>query len=134
MLEAQKLKIHDNTDGDLIIINKSKLAHHLHLVKGFYLGAGTSLAWLGLSVAFFSSALLANQFMSLGPVSGDTIRALFLMLGLISLLLFGYFAFKWLKFRDQHAPDKLVGDLLADNPIALDIFPMKFRPNKKEGE
>jgi len=52
MLKIQKPKIHDNTDPDVIAINRTKLAYNLELVRRFCFSASTTLTWFGLGITF----------------------------------------------------------------------------------
>ena|SRR3989338_6662142 len=117
-LKIQKPKVHDNTDGDVIIINKSKLSYHLYLIKNFYFSSGTSLGFLGLSVAFGANAFIAENFRSFG-IQGETWRAVFILL---AATFFGFFVYTgqiWLRLRKKHDPDLLVNSLLNEEPQEL---------------
>lgn len=130
-LKIQKPNVHDNTDGDLIIINKSRLSNHLHLIKNAALSFGNVLAWLGLAAAFILPALLAENYISIGPISGDTIKAILIVLGIVSLGFCVYSFVLWRSTRKKHDPDTLVAELLQDNPIQLKTILYQIEEPKK---
>lgn len=137
-LKIQKPNVHDNTDGELIIINKSKLSNHLHLIKSAAASFNNVLGWLGLSVAFILPALLAEKYVDIGPLTGDVIRAILMALGIVGLGFFIYSLVIWYKIRKKHDPDVLVSELLQENPVQLRtiLYQITEEPikNKKRGE
>lgn len=118
-LNIQKPNIHDNTDGDLIIINKSKLSNHLHLIRSAMTSFSNVLAWLGLAVAFILPTLVTEKYTSLGLITGDVIRAVLIVLGIVSVGFCIHGFIVWYKTRKKHDPDTLVSELLKENPIQL---------------
>jgi predicted membrane channel-forming protein YqfA (hemolysin III family) len=132
-LNIQKTRVHDHTDGDLILINKTKLAHHLHINHQFANSLSAALGWLGIAVALAIAAVVTEKFRNVGPISGDTIRALFLMLAAV----FGLFAIKtgwhWYKHKDKYQPEDFVENLMTSNPLSLSEILLKPEVAKKQG-
>lgn len=117
-LKIQNPRIHDNTDGDLIIINKTKLSNHLYLIQKFYFSSGTILGWLGLTVSFGVSAFIAENFKNFG-IKGETWRAVFVLLAFVAFGFFIYNLQNWVRFRKKHNPEILVNNLLDKIPHEL---------------
>ncbi len=133
-LKIQKPNVHDNTDGDLIIINKSKLSNHLHLIRGVATSFGNVLAWFGFAIAFILPALIVENYIDIGPISGDTIKAILIVLGIVSFGLGIYSIVIWYRQRKKHDPDVLVSELLKENPIQLKSVLYQIDESKKGKE
>lgn len=110
--------VHDNTDGDLIMINKSNLLNHLHLIQKFYFSYGTILGWLGISTSFGVSAFIAESFKNFG-INGETWRAVFIMCAIVAFGFFIYTFQNWIRFRRKHNPEVLVERLLSEKTQEL---------------
>ncbi|MDP3948888.1 MAG: hypothetical protein Q8Q17_02990 [bacterium] len=120
MLKIQKPKIHDNTDQDVIAINRTKLSYNLELVRRFCFSAATVLTWLGLATTFIVTALITDKFKNIGSIPGETIRTVFIFLGIAGFILFIKDGWRWYKLKDKYDPDALVKELLEDNPQDLE--------------
>lgn len=110
-LKIQKPKIYDHTDGDVIMINKSSLVNAFELVRSY---AHSSAGWvssLAFSVNFFLVAFVSESFKSFGSVTGDNIRSVIIVLGIITFLFAIYLFATWLRLRKKYDPDQLVKNL-----------------------
>lgn len=131
MLKIQRPKIHDNTDADLIVINKTKLAYTLELVRRFCSSVNNVLAWLGLGITFLLTSLITEAFKQVGAIPGETIRAVFTALGIVSLGLCVKAIFNWYKLKNKYDPDALVLDLLNSEPQELETLEIKSKSENK---
>ncbi len=131
-LKIQRPNVHDNTDGDLIIINKSKLSNHLHLIRNVTGSLNTVLALLGLAAAFIMPALIVESYKDIGLITAEVIRAILIVLGIVSLGYSVYNFFVWRKVKDRHDPDALVSELLEENPIQLKTVLYQIKDSKDE--
>ena len=111
----QKPQIHDNTDSDVIVINKSKLENHLHLIQEFYTSSSNAIGLFGVSIALGTTSLITDNFRNLGPIPGETIRAVFIVLAIVAFVLSIRFGLSWHKLKDQHGPKTLVKNLLNND-------------------
>jgi len=131
MLKIQRPKIHDNTDADLIVINKTKLSHNLELVRRFCASSNNTFAWLGLGVTFLITALITEKFIDIGSIPGETIRSVFVVLGLVGFGLFIKDGFHWFKLKNKYNPDSLVAELLNNEPLELESLKMDGKNRHK---
>ncbi len=131
MLKIQKPKIHDNTDPDVIAINRTKLAYNLELVRRFCFSASTTFTWFGLGITFIVTTLITEKFKDIGSIPGETIRAVFIVLGIVGLGFFIKDGWRWLNLRKKYDPEILVKDLLEENPQELSSATREPKTNKK---
>ncbi|HEY4509451.1 MAG TPA: hypothetical protein VJC15_00485 [Candidatus Paceibacterota bacterium] len=131
MLKIQKPKIHDNTDPDVIAINRTKLAYNLELVRRFCFSASTTLTWFGLGITFIVTTLVTERFKDIGIIPGETIRAVFIVLGIAAFGLFIKDGWRWLSLRKRYDPDILVKELLEESPQELSSATKASKTNKK---
>lgn len=111
-LNINDLKIHDRTDGDLIVINKSKLAHTFEQLMIFAHSSAGWISALGFSITFFLAAFVTENFKSFGPVTGGNIRSVVLMLGIVAFLLSIRLFTTWLRLKKNYTPDELINSML----------------------
>ncbi len=120
-LKIQKPKIYDHTDGDVIMINKSSLVNAFELVRSYAHSSAGWISSLAFSVNFFLVAFVSESFKSFGPVTGDNIRSVVIVLGILTLL-FGLYLFSiWFRLREKYHPDELVKNLTSGE--AQDLYP-----------
>lgn len=105
-------KEHDNTDRDIIIINKDSLLLRLYKSKEFYNSSNLAFGFMGIASAFISAGYLTETFHNLGFVPGETIRSIFIVIGIITFVLGGRSIFRWYKLKNGHEPGEIVGSLL----------------------
>jgi len=117
--KCQKPIIHDNTDDDVISINKSKLSSIIQLAKEFYISSSITLVWLGFAITFATTALVTEKFKDIGVIPGETIRMVYIVLSLVTFVLFVRNGIKWLRLKNRHEPEVLVDELLNNKPKQL---------------
>lgn len=105
-------KEHDNTDRDIIIINKDSLLLRLFKSKEFYNSSNSAFGFMGIALAFVSSGYLTETFHDIGFIPGETIRSIFIVIGVITLVLGGRSIIKWYKLKNGYEPDEIVSSLI----------------------
>lgn len=70
---------HDNTDRDIIIINKDSLLLKLFKSKEFYNSSNSAFGFMGIASAFISAGYLTETFHNVGFIPGETIRSIFIV-------------------------------------------------------
>jgi len=120
MLKIQRPKIHDNTNPDVIAINRTKLSYNLELVRRFCISSSNTFAWIGLGATFLTTSFLTEKFKNIGVVPGETIRAVFIVLGIVCLLSAVKDGWRWYKLKKRYDPDALVEKLLETDPQDLE--------------
>lgn len=109
------LKEHDNTDRDIIIINKDSLLLRILHCKDYYTSQVAAPTFLGIAISLMVPGLLSESFRNIGPVPGETIRVSLIVLGVITFVLAGYFFWKWYQSKDTHEPQNIINSLLKNN-------------------
>jgi len=124
-LKIQQPKIYDHTDGDVIMINKSSLVNAFELVRSYAHSSAGWISSLAFSINFFSIAFVSESFRSFGPVTGENIRSIIMVLGIGTLLFAIYLFSTWLRLRKKYHPDELVKSLTGGEAQDLYTFPEK---------
>ncbi len=119
-LKIQKPKIYDHTDGDVIMINKSSLVNAFELVRSYAHSSAGWISSLAFSVNFFLVAFVSESFKNFGPVTGDNIRSVVIVLGILTFLFSVYLFSIWFRLREKYHPDELVKNLTSGE--AQDLF------------
>jgi len=101
-------------DRDIIIINKDSLVLKLFRAKEFYNSLNSAFGFGGVALALLLSGYLTETFHNVGYIPGETIRAMFIALGLIFIGFTIKSVISWFKLKDTHDPIKMVFDLLID--------------------
>ena len=110
-LKIQKPKIYDHTDGDVIMINKSSLINAFELVRSYAHSSAGWISALAFSVNFFLVAFVSESFKSFGPVTGENIRSVIIVLGVLTLMFSIYRFTAWFRLKEKYDPDALVKNL-----------------------
>lgn len=105
-------KEHDNRDRDVIIINKDSLVLKLFRSKEFYNSSNSAFGFGGIALALLSAGYLTESFRGVGYIPGETIRSIFIVLGIITLVLAVRSVFRWYKLKDGYEPEEIVRSLL----------------------
>lgn len=105
---------HDNVDRDVIKINKDSLLLRIANCKEYYTSLVAAPTFLGISVSLLIPGLLAEAFKTIEPVPGETIRTSLLVLGIVTLVLSGYFFIKWHRLRDTHEPRSIIESMIQN--------------------
>lgn len=105
---------HDNTDRDIIIINKDSLILKLFKSKEFYNSINSAFGFGGISVALIFSGYLTETFHNIGFIPGETIRSIFIVLGLVFLGLCIKSTISYFKLRNTNDPVKIIASLLKE--------------------
>lgn len=113
-IKTQKQKIYNNVDRDIIIINKDSLILKLFKSKEFFNSINSAFGFGGVALALLSAGYLTETFHNVGYIPGETIRAMFISLGLIFIGFTAKSVISWFKLKDTHDPIKMVSDLLTD--------------------
>ncbi|MDD2657062.1 MAG: hypothetical protein PHD04_00140 [Candidatus Pacebacteria bacterium] len=119
-------KEHDNRDRDVIIINKDSLVLRLFRSKEFYNSSNSAFGFGGIAFASLSTGYLTETFRDIGYIPGETIRSIFIVLGIITLVLAVRSVFRWYKLKNGHEPEEIVRSLLNHNETPK-TFPVKGR-------
>ncbi len=106
------VKEHDNTDRDIIIINKDSLILKLFQSKEFYNSTSSAFGFVGVTLALLSAGYLTETFHNVGFIPGETVRTIFIALGLISAIFTIKSLWTWHKLKDTHEPKQIVSSLL----------------------
>lgn len=109
--KVQQPRVHDHTDGDLILIHKGILAGYLSESNTTTSSGSFSLSWFGVSTALLSASYLTEKFRDFGPISGSTVRAVFITGGLVSLGFTVHQLLKWWKRRKDHTATAILRNL-----------------------
>jgi len=112
-------KQHDNTDRDIIIINKDSLALKLFQSKEFFNSLNSAFGFGGVALALLSAGYLTETFRNVGNIPGETIRAVFIALGLIFIGFTINSLWAWFKLKDTHEPTQIVFGLLKQEPTNI---------------
>ena len=113
-IKTQKQKIYDNADRDIIIINKDSLILKLFKSKEFYNSINSAFGFGGVALAFLLSGYLTETFHNVGYIPGETIRSIFIVLGIVFIGFTVKSLVSWFKLKDTHDPIKMVSDLLKN--------------------
>lgn len=105
---------HDNRDGDIIIINKDSLVLKLFRSKEFYNSSNSAFGFGGIASALLLAGYLTETFHGVGYIPGETIRAVFIMLGIVSAAFAIKSFLSWRKLKDTHEPVQVVSSLLIN--------------------
>ena len=108
---------HDNTDRDIILINKDSLVLRLFKSKEFYNSSNSAFGFGGISIAFLSTGYITDTFHNVGFIPGETIRSIFIVLGIITFVLAGRSIFRWYKLKNGHEPEEIVNSLLKSQGV-----------------
>jgi hypothetical protein len=128
---------HDNSDRDIIIINKDS---QLYRFKDYISSSNGVISNLGTALTFLLAAYLTESFHNLGPIPGETVRASFIMFGMVSAGLFIRSVFGWYKTKNEYEPEKIIEGLIKTPPLLIpDItrIPSKISlsyPENKSGQ
>lgn len=114
------LNEHDNTDRDIIIINKDSLILKLFKSKEFYNSSNLAFGFGGIALAFVSAGYLTETFHNVGFIPGETIRSIFIVLGIISTILAGRSVLRWYKLRNGYEPEEIVKALLKSKDTSTE--------------
>lgn len=112
---------HDNIDRDIIIINKDSLLLRILHCKEYYTSQVAAPTFFGISISLLVPGFLSESFRNMGPIPGETIRSSILVLGVIALVLSGYFFWKWYRSRETHEPHTIVNNLLKETAEETDV-------------
>ncbi len=115
---------HDNIDRDIIIINKDSLILKLFKSKEFYNSSNSAFGFGGISLAFLSAGYLTETFHNVGFIGGETIRSIFIVLGIITLVLTGRSTLRWYKLKNGYEPEEIVKTLLRNTEKILKEKPL----------
>ena len=124
---------HDNIDRDIIKINKNSLLLRIIHCKVYYTSLTATPTFLGISISLLVPGFLAESYKTIGPVPGETVRIILIVLGVVALTLTIFFFFQWLRLRDTHDPKNIIESMMyqgSENQKKLkkDIkFPSKPR-------
>lgn len=124
------VKEHDNTDRDIIIINKDSLNLKLSNAKEFYNSSNSAFGFGGVAIALITSGYLTETFHSVGFIPGETIRSIFIALGIIFLGFTIKSALSWYKLRNTYEPESIVSNLLKNDSIkesTIDNLNLSFK-------
>ena len=102
---------HDNVDRDVIIVNKDSLLLRLRGCKEFFSSTTAGFGYAGMAITLLSSAVLTENFRSIGAIPGETIRTTFIVLGITTTVLAGRCALRWLQNHKFNEPETIVEGL-----------------------
>jgi hypothetical protein len=105
-------KEHDNIDRDIIKINKDSLMLKIQKCKDFYISSSSAFGFGGIALALFLGGYLTQTFHNVGFIPGETIRAIFIALGIMFALLAVKSTLIWKKFYKDHEPYQIISSLL----------------------
>lgn len=125
--------VHDHTDGELVLIGKLALAHHLTESRSTATTGGAAFALIGIAVIVLGTVFLAGDYRDIGPVTGQAVQAFVLGLGIAGILLGIHLMVSWLDRRDTHSPDAIVERLTTSEPRRLHDLPVASRKKRAPG-
>ncbi len=125
---------HNNMDRDIIIINKDSLILKLFKSKEFYNSSNSAFGFGGIATAFLSAGYLTESFHNIGFIPGETIRSIFIVLGIIGLVLTGRSIIIWHRLKNGYQPEELVASLLKTSNLEIELgskINLKEKSNNK---
>ena len=93
------------------MINKSSLINAFELVRSYAHSSAGWISALAFSVNFFLVAFVSESFKSFGPVTGENIRSVIIVLGVLTLMFSIYRFTAWFRLKEKYDPDALVKNL-----------------------
>jgi hypothetical protein len=114
---------YDNIDRDIIKISRDSLLLLFKDAREYF--SSTTAAWgfLGIGISFLSSSILTESFRNLFYIPGETIRAVFIVLGVVTLGFSGYFGFKWKRGCAEFEPDVMIKKLIKQKEPERKLLP-----------
>lgn len=110
-MDSNGFQTYDNIDREVVKISKDKLLLHLKGCAENALVPSEARSYAGLALTLLASALLTDHFYDFWGVPGETIRAAFIIGGIISAILAGSRGWKWHQAKDKYTPEEIIKEL-----------------------
>lgn len=113
-------RTHDHIDRDVVSISKNKLIRELGSAVESATVTRAIAPYGGFALTLLSAAFLTDTFHNFYVISGETIRAVFLLGGLVMSFLTVMKAARWRQLQGEHSPEAIVERLA---PTATEARP-----------
>jgi hypothetical protein len=112
-------RYYDHIDREAIVVSKNSLLLIFKGCREYFSSASAAWGFAGVGVTLLVAGLITQNFYSLLSVPGETIRAVFLVLGVVMIGFSIRYAIKWNTGRVDHEPEIIIAKLLEKQPEPL---------------
>lgn len=113
---------HDNIDYQVVEVGKDTLLLKLRECEKYAGLPNETITYASMALSFFAAVFFTESTRGLGPVSGETIEATFLVGGVVCTIMALNKGYKWCSIKDRHSPQSIIDGLISkteEKAIAL---------------
>ncbi len=126
--------IHDHTDRDVVAISKYYLQSLLTKARLLQNAETNTLAFLSLSIAFIFAGVATETFRTFGPIPGEGLRSVSLILGIVCAAYAAVYGLRWMRLHKSESIEQTIDSLTKGYSFPVDFLYGKTKKNDKVTE